>query len=270
MSSPDDFRLDGKRALVTGAGRGIGKGCAIELAEAGAELILNDHPGSEELAETAAQIRDLGSPCHAIEADVFSRYGIDNLVAQAVELAGGIDILVSNPAHGKRGGFLDFPAEEFDRIIDGTFKSGFYLSQAIARHMADNGNGGKIIFISSVQAEMPFERSAPYGAAKAALNHLTQTIAVELFSHRINVNAIEPGWIDTPNERATFTEKAFEEVGKALPWGRLGEPEDIGRAAVFLSSAAADYITGTILPVDGGFRFKDLRAEKLAEESNPE
>ncbi|MDA8634177.1 SDR family NAD(P)-dependent oxidoreductase, partial [Verrucomicrobiales bacterium] len=110
MSSPDDFRLDGKRALVTGAGRGIGKGCAIELAEAGAELILNDHPGSEELAETAAQIRDLGSSCHAIEADVFSRDGIDNLVAQAVELAGGIDILVSNPAYGQRGGFLDFPA----------------------------------------------------------------------------------------------------------------------------------------------------------------
>lgn len=270
MSSADAFRLDGKRALVTGAGRGIGKGCAIELANAGAELILNDRPGSEDLSTTAEEIRETGALCHIVEADVFSREGVDQLVREAAEAVGSIDILVSNPAYGRRGGFLDFPADEFDRVIDATFKSGFHLGQAVARHMVDRGNGGSIIFISSVQAEMPFERSAPYGAAKAALNHLTQSIAVELFPHRINVNAIEPGWIDTPNERVTFSAEVLEEAGKALPWGRLGLPEDIGKATVFLGSSAADYITGTVLPVDGGFRLKDLRAEKLAAEANPE
>ncbi|MDF1858644.1 MAG: SDR family NAD(P)-dependent oxidoreductase [Verrucomicrobiales bacterium] len=270
MNSPDLISLTGKRALVTGAGRGIGKGCALELARAGAELILNDRPGSDELDATAEEIRSFGRECWTVEADVFSVEGAHGLVDRAISEAGGIDILVSNPAYGRRGGFLDFPPEEFDRVIDGTFKSGFHLSQAVARHLVERGEGGKILFISSVQAEMPFERSAPYGAAKAALNHLTQTIAVELFPHRINVNAIEPGWIDTPNERVTFSDEVLEAAGKELPWGRLGLPGDIGRTAAFLCSDAADYITGTILPVDGGFRLKDMRAEKLAEETNPE
>lgn len=269
MSLPDAVRLDGKRALVTGAARGIGRGCALELAKAGADLVVNDRPGNEELEELAEEIRSLGRDCQALGADVFSREGCESLVAEAVEVTGGFDILVSNPAYSRRGGFLDYSPEEFDRTIDGTFKAGFHIGQLSARHFVERGQGGKIVFISSVQAEMPFERSAPYGAAKAALNHLTQTIAVELFPHRVNVNAIEPGWIDTPNERAVFSDEVLEAAGKELPWGRLGTPGDIGRAAAFLVSEAADYITGTILPVDGGFRLKDMRAKILPEEKDP-
>ena len=108
-------------------------------------------------------------------------------------------------------------------------------------------------------AKCRWNATSPYGAAKAALNHFTASLAVELFTHRINVNAIEPGWIDTPNERATFSDEVIDAAGPDLPWGRMGTPADIGRAAAFLVSPAADYITGVILPVDGGYRFKDMR-----------
>ncbi len=226
---------------------------------AGADLILNDRPGSQYLDQTAAEIRGLGRRCWTLEADVFSAGGCETLVANAIEQAGAIDILISNPALGIRGNVLDFSVDDFDKVVDATFKSGFHLSRAVARHMTQRGKGGKILFISSVCGEMPLERNAPYGAAKAALNHFTASLAVELFTHRINVNAIEPGWIDTPNERATFSDEVIDAAGPDLPWGRMGTPADIGRAAAFLVSPAADYITGVILPVDGGYRFKDMR-----------
>lgn len=261
MNLSKALRLDGKTALITGAGCGIGKGCALELAQAGADLILNDRAGSLDLARTAEEVRELGQKCWIVEADVFSADGGPMLVRQAVAQAGAIDILISNPAYGKRCDFLDFPADEFDRVTEATYKSGFRISQAVAQHMVERQIPGKILFISSVVAMMPFKGNTPYGAAKAALNQLTQAIAVELFAHRINVNAIAPGWIDTPNERATFSAEVLESRGQLLPWGRLGTPSDIGRAAAFLVSQAADYITGVVLPVDGGFRFKDMQTE---------
>lgn len=267
MNLADGIRLDGKRALVTGAGRGIGKGCAIQLAQSGADLILNDRPGSEGLQRTAEQIRKLGRACWTVEADVFSADGCQSLVAEAIKQAGSIEILVSNPAYGKRGSLLDFSVDDFDKVIDATFKSGFHISQAVARQMVDRGEGGKILFISSVHACMPIARNAPYGAAKAALNHFAQSMAVELFSNRINVNVIEPGWIDTPNERVSYSDEVMEAEAKTLPWGRIGTPSDVGTAAAFLVSPAADYITGVVLPVDGGYRFKDMRSESQPEEA---
>jgi len=249
--------LTGQTALVTGAGRGIGQGCAVELARQGADLIINDRPGSSDLESTAEHIRGLGRRCTPIEADVFQRPGCEQLVNNALSHCEQIDILVSNPAYGRRCDFLEYDPDDFEAVINGTLISGFHMSQLVARHMVERGGGGKIVLISSVQAEMPFARSAAYGAAKAGLNLMTQTISVELSAHRINVNAIEPGWIDTPGERATFSAAVIEERGRTLPWGRLGTPQDIGRAAAFLASPAADYITGSILPVDGGFRFKD-------------
>lgn len=263
MNLPEPYRLNGKCALVTGAGRGIGKGCAVQLARAGADLILADLPDSEDLDNTADQIRALGVNCWMVGADAFSQTGRESMMRQSIEQAGRIDILVSNPAYSKRGRFLDVSESDLDRTLEGTFKSGFLLAQATAKHMVARGGGGKIVFISSVHAQLPFEGSAPYGAAKAALNHLTYSLAVELFGDRVNVNAIEPGWIDTPNERKTFSDSVIEAAGKALPWQRLGTPEDIGHAAAFLASPAADYITGVVLPVDGGFRWKDMRVEKL-------
>lgn len=257
------MNLSGKVALITGAGRGIGKGCAMQLARRGADVVINDRPGSPDLEATAAEIRALGRICHAIEADVFSRTGCEQLLAAALAAVARIDILVSNPAYSRRCAFLDYPAEEFEKTINGTLISGFHMSQLVARQMVARGGGGKIVFISSVQAEMPISLCVPYGAAKAGLNHMMRSIAVELAPHRINVNAIEPGWIDTPGEHVTFSDETIADQGQRLPWGRMGLPEDIGNAAAFLVSDEADYITGTVLPVDGCFRFKDCGAESI-------
>ena len=257
------MKLNGKTAMVTGAGRGIGKGCALELARHGANLVINDRPGSPDLSGTADEIRAIGCTCTAIEADVFSRAGCEQLVSEAIEHAGPIDILISNPAFSKRSAFLDHDPDDFQRVINGTLIAGFHISQLVARQMIDRQICGRIVLISSVQAEMPFANCMAYGAAKAGLNHMTRTMSVELAPHRITANAIEPGWIDTPGERAVFSADVIEQEGKSLPWGRLGTPADIGKAAAFLASDDAEYITGVVLPVDGGFRFKDCQAEEL-------
>ena len=178
---------------------------------------------------------------------------------------GGIDLLVCNPAYSRRGAFLEYDPAVFQQVLRGTLEGAFHLSQLAAREMVRQGRGGKIVFISSVQAEMPLAGSVAYNAAKAGLNHMARTIAAELAVHRINVNVIEPGWIDTPGERGTFTAAQIEQAGARLPWGRLGTPQDIGRAAAFLCSDGADYITGSVLAVDGGFRLRLPRRSDPAE-----
>ena len=255
------MRHDGEVALVTGAGRGIGKGCALELARNGADLVLNDRPGSPDLEETAGAVRALGRSCLCLEADVVSRTACEQLVSSALAAIGRLDILISNPAYNKRNSFLDYDAGDFERVIQGVLVSGFHVSQLVARHMVERGGGGKLLFISSVHAPVPYANNCAYNAGKAGLNHLCRTIAVELARHRINVNAIEPGWIDTPGERSVFGDDVLRTEGAKLPWGRLGTIEDIGRAASFLCSADADYITGSILRVDGLIVFKDCASE---------
>ena len=255
------MRHTGKFALVTGAGRGIGKGCAIELARQGADLVINDRPGSADLSQTAAEIRALGRSCTPIEADVFNRAGCEKLVSSAIEVAGRLDILVSNPACNKRNKFLEYDPQDFERIIQGVLVSGFHVSQLVARHMVERGTKGKILFISSVHAPVPYANNCAYNSGKAGLNHLCRTIAVELARHGINVNAIEPGWIDTPGERSVFGDDVIQSEGAKLPWGRIGSVEDIGRAASFLCSDEADYISGSILRVDGLIVYKDCAEE---------
>jgi glucose 1-dehydrogenase len=255
------MRHVGKIALVTGAGRGIGKGCAIELARQGADLIINDRPGSPHLSQTAAEIRALGRSCVVVEADVFNRAGCEQLIGKSLEAVGRLNILISNPSCNNRNTFLDYDPVDFERIIQGVLISGFHVSQLVARHMVERRIRGKILFISSVHAPVPYANNCAYNAGKAGLNHLCRTIAVELAQHRINVNAIEPGWIDTPGERAVFGDKVIEAEGTKLPWGRIGTIEDIGKAASFLCSDEADYISGSILRVDGLIVFKDCAEE---------
>lgn len=262
------MKLAGKLALVTGSGRGIGRGCALEIARQGANVVINDRPNSPDLEKTAEDIRAMGRMCTPIPADVFSRDGCEELVSRTIEAVTKIDILVSNPAASIRGDFLDYDPDDFDRVIGGALTSGFHMSQLVARHMIERGSiergsiergcGGKIVFISSVHASMSYARSVAYNAAKSGLNHMARTIAAELTGHRINVNVIEPGWIDTPGERQHFGDDVVQREGAKLPWGRLGKPEDIGKAATFLCSEDADYITGAVLRVDGGFVLKDL------------
>jgi glucose 1-dehydrogenase len=250
------MRLEGKRALVTGAARGIGRGCALELARAGADVAVNDRertPAAEALVE---EIRRLGRAAEVVEGDVFERGGCEGVVTRAVAALGQIDILVSNPAYSRRAPFLEYDPEVFEKVLRGTLFGGFHMSQLVARHMVERGGGGKIVFISSIHAKVPYVRSVAYNAAKAGLTHMAATIAAELAPHRINVNVIEPGWIDTPGEHETFGSAAIQEAAADLPWGRLGTPEDIGKAAAFLASADADYLTGSTMVVDGGFMLR--------------
>ena len=246
------MKLSGKTALVTGAARGIGRGCALELARAGADVAVNDRDRSPEADAVVEAIQALGRRAVLVEGDIFERAGCESVSARAVAALGRLDILISNPAYSRRGDFLDYEPDVFEKVVKGTLFGGFHMSQLVARHMVSRGGGGKIVFISSVHARIPFTRSVAYNPGKAGLTHMAKTIAAELLPYRINVNVIEPGWIDTPNEHATFGTEALRSAAPTLPWGRLGTPEDIGRAVVFLCSDDADYITGTELVVDGG------------------
>jgi glucose 1-dehydrogenase len=246
------MRLEGKTALVTGAGRGIGLGCALELAREGAAVVINDRPGSPDLAAAVAAVEAAGGQAIPVEADVFNRAGCERLLDEAIKALGHLDILVSNPAWSRRMPFLEFDPDIFERVVQATLIAGFHMSQLVARHQVERGSGGKIIFISSIHAQMPVPTAIAYNASKAGLNHMARTIANELTSHRINVNIIEPGWIDTPGEHELLSDDdTWNEKAARLPWGRLGTPADIGKAATFLASDDADYITGTILRVDG-------------------
>lgn len=250
------MKLLGKIALVTGAGRGIGAGCALELARAGADVALNDRADSPAAQQTLAEIRALGRRAHLAAGDVFTRAGCETVLAEAIDVFGHIDILVSNPARNIRQTFLEYDAAAFEAVLAGVLTGGFHMSQLVARTMVERGQGGKIVFISSVHARIPFARSLAYNAGKSGLMGLAFTIANELLPYRINVNVIEPGWIDTPGERESFGDQAIDGAGVTLPWGRLGTPVDIGRAVTFLASDDADYITGTTLLVDGGLWMK--------------
>jgi len=246
------MKLQGQVALVTGAARGIGRGCALELARNGADVAVNDRARTPQLESVATEISALGCRASIVEGDIFQRPIAEQVTERAIDELGHIDILISNPALQKRSDFLDYDPATFTKVIEGTLISGFHMSQLAARHMVKRGSGGKIIFISSVHALIPYSRSVAYNAGKSGLNHMAFTIAGELSQYRINVNVIEPGWIDTPGEHEAFGDAAMAQAGAALPWGRLGTPEDIGKAAVFLASNDADYITGMALRVDGG------------------
>lgn len=250
------MKLAGKKALVTGAGRGIGAGCAVELARAGADVAINDRPDSTSAGQVLAEIQALGRQACLAPGDVFTRAGCEEVLAQALAQLGRLDILVSNPARNSRQTFLEYDPAAFEQVVAAVLEGGFHMSQLVARHMVERGQGGKIVFISSIHARIPFGRSAAYNAGKSGLMGLAYTIANELLPHRINVNVIEPGWIDTPGEREAFGQQAIESAGASLPWGRLGTPSDIGKAAAFLCSADADYITGASLLVDGGLWMK--------------
>lgn len=246
------MKLAGKKALVTGGARGIGRGCALELARAGADVTLNDLHDGDNLASTLAEIRAMGRDAFAAPGDVFLRESCEQVVRTALEAMGRIDILISNPAFSRRAPFLDYDPAIFEKVLQGTITGNFHMSQLVSRHMVERGGGGKIVFISSVHHRIPFVRSVAYNAGKSGLINMAYTIAAELLSHRINVNVIEPGWIETPGEHETFGEKMLRNEGPKLPWGRLGSIHDIGKAATFLASEDADYITGTSLLVDGG------------------
>ena len=245
--------LTNKVALVTGASRGIGRATAVEFARAGADVTVNYRSHGDEASEVVTEIEAAGRRGMVYGADVSDREAVEAMVRATVDEFGRLDILVSNAYYSKREPFLDLTEEAMRRTLDVTLWGAFHSAQVSARQMAEQGDGGSICFVSSVLAHIPMPTSLPYNTAKAGINHMSATIAKELTEHRIRSNVIEPGWIDTPGERQYTTDEEMREGAKKVPWKRLGEPEEIARMAAYLSSDVADYITGSVFRVVGGF-----------------
>ncbi len=237
--------LSGKRALVTGAAHGIGRGCAIALGQAGADLVLNDLPSERQALWSTAQTAG-GTP-RLIEKDMF----VDEYREPLVAAAGPIDILVSCPYRSTRKPFLELMLGDLRQVIDATFTSHAHLARLVAKRMATTGRPGSIIFIGSIYGIANRAGSAAYDSSKAALHQLARVMAREL-APRIRVNCIAPGYTDTPGERKLASEAVIQAAAKALPFGELCQPADIGHMAAFLASdTLARMVTGQVIVVDG-------------------
>jgi NAD(P)-dependent dehydrogenase (short-subunit alcohol dehydrogenase family) len=243
-------KLAGKVAIVTGAGRGIGRGIALELAKAGARVIVN-YLRSEQMAhEVVKQIRELKQDALSIKADVSKINEVNHMVNETVDSFGGLDILVNNTGITIVSSFLECTEDIWERTIDVNLKGVFLCSQAAAKIMMKRG-GGKIVNISSVHGHSTIRGVAHYAASKGGVNMLTKAMALDLAPYKINVNCIAPGTIEVEKmlDEPTYDRDAWKD---GAPWGRVGFPSEIGKVAVFFASDDADYITGQILYVDGG------------------
>jgi glucose 1-dehydrogenase len=245
--------LAGKVALVTGAGQGIGRAVAVRLAEEGAAVGLNDI-AAQEVYDVRREVREHGGAVAVFLADVSDREEMRRIVGQCVSELGDIDIVVANAASSVRAPVVEAAWPDVVRTIEVTQFGVYHTCHAAAQQMIAQGRGGKIVIIGSVLSEIPFPTSSAYNMAKAAVTHFGRTLAQELAVHKINVNIVSPGYIDTPGERKYATDLELERTGKMIPWGRLGTAEDVARVVAFLASEDADYITGAELVVDGGLR----------------
>lgn len=247
------MKLQGKLAIVTGGGAGIGKGIALRLAEDGADLIIADIDVAT-AAETVAKIEGLGRRAMAVCVDVSRKDDVAAMVSQA-RAFGRIDILVNNAGVEHITPLFDISEAEWDRILDINLKGTFLCCQAVARTMAEDQGGGKIINIGSVAGTAPPRREPHYGASKAGVHGLTKQLALELAPYRINVNAVAPGVVRNglSTRHSLADAERAETLRLAIPWRGFGTPRDIGNAVAFLASDDAGYITGVVLPVDGGF-----------------
>jgi glucose 1-dehydrogenase len=248
------MKLKGKVAIVTGAARGIGRATALELARQGADVTVNDVNHIEEAREVVSEIEKMGRRASFFQGDVADRLLDQQLIEETTEALGRLDILVNNAAYSIRKPFLELEVKDVEKTWAVILWGVFHCSQLAARQMVKQGQGGSIVMISSVHAYRPYPNSTAYNAAKAAVNHMAFTWAVELAEYRIRVNVIEPGWIDTPGERKHFTEDEIQERGKKLLMGRLGRAEEIAKGVAFLAAEQdSAYVTGTCLRIDGGF-----------------
>ena len=242
--------LTGKRAVVTGAGQGIGKAIALKLAQHGADVIVDDI-NPETAPQTAREIQTLGRKAVAVVADVSKRGEVERLIQTAVKELGGIDILVNNAGIARSNVLARLKDEQWDEVLNVDLKGIFYCTQAAVPSMMKQ-RSGKIINISSIYGRIGAIGDANYAAAKSGIVGFTKSIALELARYNINVNAIMPGLVDTALLRG-IPEKYLKPMIEEVPLKRVGRPEDIANVAAFLASEDSSYMTGAILEVTGGW-----------------
>ena len=256
------FDLSGRVAVVTGGGTGLGKGMATGLAQAGALVVLVSRRQSV-VDEAAEEIRTKGGKAVGMALDVTRFKELPAFFEAVSKQHGRLDILVNNAGTNRRRTALEYSEEDWDFVLNINLKSVFFCSQAAARIMKDRG-GGKIINTASLASTYTSVNQAAYAPSKGGIKLLTQHLALELAPYRINVNAIGPGWYRTPLNDDLFRDEGWTRAVTAMiPWNRIGTPEDLIGAVIFLASRASDYVTGQVLYVDGGM-LAGYRIHRLA------
>ena len=222
------------------------------MGRAGANVAVNYFSHADEAEAVANEIRAFGGKAITLQGDVSNRTRVEEMVAETAKAFGTLDLFVSNAVYSDRQPMLEADLAGFHKTIDIGMWGAFYGLRAAALQMVKQKQGGSIVVISSPHAVIPIPTAMAYNMAKAAIDHMARTAAIELAEHRIRVNIVHPGWIDTPGERKFFTEEQLAEGAKTLPWKRLGRPDEIGKGVVYVLSDAAEYMTGSTLTIDGG------------------
>jgi len=247
------MRLSGKVALITGAGSGIGRATAVKFAEEGADVAILYAFEPEEAYQTSRMVDELGRESFVVYADVRKKTQVDLAVADVVQRFGRLDVLINSAGAYHCGPFLEIGEDELDAVIDTNLKGSFFCSQAAARAMIACGANGKIILISSTQGVRPVIGTSHYAASKSGMFAMAKSMALELASCHIGVVVICPGVIESAGNLPKLRDpQVREEVESKIPWHRVGQPADVANLAAFLASDEAEYLTGSIIAIDGG------------------
>jgi glucose 1-dehydrogenase len=246
-------KLDQKVAIITGSDSGIGRGIALQFAGEGATVVVNYAHNQQKAEEVRQTIEQAGGRCIVLQADVSQYNQATGLIRQTVEQLGRLDIMVNNAGMEIHSPFLDVTEAQFDRVVDIDLKGAFFCAQAAAREMVQRKIAGRIINISSVHEDLAMPQNAPYCCAKGGIRMLMRTISLELAPYNITVNNIAPGAVDTPIDADVKADpKKFQTLLDEIPLHRMGQPDEVGKLALYLASDDAAYVTGSTFVIDGG------------------
>ncbi len=263
----EKMKLKNKWALVTGGSRGIGRGICLELAREGCNIIVNYVSSPVKAQKTVLEIKNLGTDAYSIKANVSDRKDVNGMFKKIIS-KNDLDIVIGNAGVVKFESFLDITRGAWDFQMNINLVGNFNIGQEAARYMTKRGKGGKVVFITSFNQEVPNESQGVYSITKSAIKMLAKTMALELAEYNINVNTIAAGAVITDINKSQIKEfpGVVERLNKIIPLHRWGKPEDMGKAAVFLSSSDSDYITGSTIFVEGGIMINNGMMINIVEE----